>query len=922
LTTDPSLSAQANSVTENGAGSGEIEHSRRFLEEAIAHGVSSAAEVRAGGDIFRQMAETVSEILFSSRPDGYCEYLNRRFCEYTGLTMEESLGFGWRQVMHPEDSIGTAKRQKDAIAAGKSYEAELRLRGKDGSFRWFLGRSHPVFASDGSMERWIGTLMDIHDLKETQRRMQEGEERLRIAIDAGRIGAWEWNIVDNKIAWSDRIYEFHGIPPGSYDGTIESFVKLIHPEDASRMQSSIQEAMSTGKPYWIEFRAVRPDGSVRWLETGGRVVRDTSGKPLRMLGATMDITDRVRRQEDLETFRAISDHAHDAHFLVDENARFLYVNEAACRDLQYSEAELLSFGIADINPYYDPTGFSHLMRKLGIERVQPFEAMHRRKDGSLFPVEVSIVGIMYRGKECSFSIVRDITERKRAEGVLRESEERLRFALTASKLVAWNWSLAGDGVSVSENALEVLGIDPSVPLKGAVADAWIHPDDQLAHKTLVAAAVASAGGEYVSQFRLVRPDDKRMIWVEDRGRVTLDEAGNIIRVGGVILDITERKVTEEAVRMLNTELEQKVEERTRNLKATLERIKQMIAHMPIGAIAVDENGVILQVNDMCCAMLRLEVSSEEMIGHSAKEFSQPFLSLIAEPQGHSENLQKLMNEKRLAMGQEIRLRDGRVLLRDYIPIFENGKFHGNLTLYRDVTQERRIDATKSEFMSLASHQLRTPLTAVRWTLGRLEKSLADRALPFEKHLLEEGRKGAIRMTQTIDTMLQISRIEAGTVQIRPVEIELEAFIKEVIALQENDMRSKQQDIRIDCPDRLRIETDISFLQEILSNLFSNAVKYTPPKGDIRVKVQAMHGSVRIDVSDTGYGIPEHQQVKIFRKFFRGDNVVSRDTEGTGLGLYLASLMTHLLDGTLSFRSKEGEGTTFTLVLPLRRSGRV
>jgi PAS domain S-box-containing protein len=941
MTTLPS-SIRTDAPSEGAEHRGETQ---KILGEAVALGVSAVIDARSSDDaMFRMMAETLSEILFMCGPEGFNRYVNRRFCEYTGMTMEECLGFGWVKAMHPDDIETTWDAFQAANVAREPYELECRLRRADGAYRWFLNRVNPMTGEGPNTACWVGTLTDIQDLKDAQSQLEQGrerytafirnssegiwrfelerpipvslsedeqiehffadgylaecndamarmygmesaaelagarlgdllvredarnveflrafirsgyrieeaesaekdkdgnpkyfinnfvgsvldghllrgwgvqrdvtrqklaqqelaagEERLRIAIDAGRIGAWEWNIPENRITWSERIYEFHGVKPGEYDGTMESFAKLIHPEDLPMVQQAIEKAMKGDEGYQLSFRALHSDGAIHWLETSGRVMRDAEGKPQRMLGAVMDIT-----------------------------------------------------------------------------------------------------------------------ERKQVQARLIEGEERLRFALTASKLVAWSWNLANNEVSVSENALSVLGVDSKRPLKGEDAESWIHPDHVLAHRQNVAQGARKKDGEYASQLRFIRPDDGRVIWVEDRGRVTVDADGNLIRVGGIIHDITERKITEEAIHILNTELEEKVADRTRSLQATLKRLQHMIGRLPMAALVADENGIILEVNDALCEMFGVGRSPAEMIGRKGEEFAEILLKNIANSEEYEREISSMREAKGPKLNTEIRLKDGRLILRDFIPIADEGTTYGVLILYRDVTQERRVDATKSEFMSLASHQLRTPLTAVRWSLGRLEKSFAERATSFEKRLLEEGRKGAARMTETIDTMLQISRIESGTVQMSAIEIDLAAFMKEAFNPLAADAKLKHQDVRIDCPERLRIKTDANFLKEILSNLFSNAVKYTPPKGVIRIKAESAHGSVRIDVSDTGYGIPEHQQSKIFRKFFRGDNVVTRDTEGTGLGLYLVSLMTQLLQGTISFKSKEGEGTTFTLVLPLEK----
>ena len=128
--------------------------------------------------------------------------------------------------------------------------------------------------------------------------LRESEERLRLALSAGRCGVWDWDIAGQRLTWSDRVFEFHGVDPKNFSGRMEDFTALIHPDDAERVQAAIQRALDSGEDYEIEFRIVRPDGKVRWLTTAGRALYDREGRALRMLGATLDVTERHEAEEE------------------------------------------------------------------------------------------------------------------------------------------------------------------------------------------------------------------------------------------------------------------------------------------------------------------------------------------------------------------------------------------------------------------------------------------------------------------------------------------------------------------------------------------------------------------------------------------------------------------------------------------------
>ena len=235
---------------------------------------------------------------------------------------------------------------------------------------------------------------------------------------------------------------------------------------------------------------------------------------------------------------------------------------------------------------------------------------------------------------------------------------------------------------------------------------------------------------------------------------------------------------------------------------------------------------------------------------------------------------------------------------------------------KDHMMLERLDSARSEFISLVSHQLLTPLTVLKWSQNKLAKGLRGSIDPSHLKLLEEAHAAASRMSHTIHTMLAISRIEAGAVHVELSDIKLGHTLQEFQAHFHEHCMKKEQQLIIDCPHSIIMRTDPSILREILNNLINNAIKYTPDGGTIRILGSKQENLIRIDVEDNGKGIPQNQQNRVFHKFFRADNVAKDDTEGTGLGLYLVRLLVEMLGGTISFTSEEGNGTVFTCLFPV------
>lgn len=370
-------------------------------------------------------------------------------------------------------------------------------------------------------------------------------------------------------------------------------------------------------------------------------------------------------------------------------------------------------------------------------------------------------------------------------------------------------------------------------------------------------------------------------------------------------------------RLILLAIEDVTEKEEQEERTHLQILHDMLLNIPMAGLAVSARRGTLHLNEQFCLLMNLDPSRYLHRQLMVPDIINQLQDQVADPKSYERKLRSIWNMTESLLEQEIQLIDGRVLLCDYNPVFHGNVHVGHLLLFRDITRQRRIEAAKSEFMSLASHQLRTPLTSIRWALGRLGKRLVTQQHnTLESKLLAEGKRAATRMSDTIDTMLQIARVESGEMEMNFSRITLRTFLRRVI-LEGGMSNAKNHSISFSCPAGLSLRTDPKLLKEIIQNLFDNALKYTPKGGKIALRVKSKKGAVTVEVQDSGCGIPLHQQKKIFQKFFRGDNVVGNDTEGTGLGLYLVFLITNLLGGKISFISRLGKksGTTFTLSLP-------
>lgn len=251
-----------------------------------------------------------------------------------------------------------------------------------------------------------------------------------------------------------------------------------------------------------------------------------------------------------------------------------------------------------------------------------------------------------------------------------------------------------------------------------------------------------------------------------------------------------------------------------------------------------------------------------------------------------------------------------------VPVVLEQTVIGVIMTFRDATKEFSMDKAKSEFVSLASHQLRTPLSAINWYTEMMLYGDAGRISKKQKKFLEEIYYGNQHMVRLVNALLNVSRIDLGTLEVRAVPTDMVDLTRRIVLYWSQEIKQKNLHITESYADLPKLSLDIRLMRIVVDNLLSNAVHYTPNGGSIAVAIERMPSSVRLSVKDTGYGIPQGQQDKIFTKLFRADNVRGKDTKGTGLGLYIVKSILNVAGGKIWFTSEENKGTTFFVEVPL------
>lgn len=356
-----------------------------------------------------------------------------------------------------------------------------------------------------------------------------------------------------------------------------------------------------------------------------------------------------------------------------------------------------------------------------------------------------------------------------------------------------------------------------------------------------------------------------------------------------------------------------LEAKIREVTGDLEKFKLAVQGASDHIIITDTDGTIVYANK----------AAEETTGYSKEEMlgNRPSLWGKQMPQEFYRRMWRTIKEDKQSFHGEItnRRKNGRLYIAEshISPIFnEQGDLYGFVGVERDITRQKEIDKSKTEFVSIASHQLRTPLTIINWYVEMLTSPDSDLS-EKQRQYLDEVTRASKRMIELVNALLNVSRIDMGTFMVDVQPLVFSDAMEEVLKDLVPQITEKQLTITRRYDSTLpKISADPKLLRMVFQNLLTNAVKYTPEKGSIQVGLKKETDQILITVTDTGLGIPAEQQSKIFEKFFRADNARTKEPDGNGLGLYIIKSLIEHSNGKIWFESVENKGTTFYVTLPL------
>jgi PAS domain S-box-containing protein len=799
----------------------------------------------------------------------------------------------------------------------------------------------------------------IHDI--TQRRQQEisllaSNARLALAQSTAHAGVWDWDIASGKLSWSDEFFHLFDLDPAKTEASFSTWRSALHPEDLLTAEARIGDAMRAHVPLINEYRIILGSGQVRWIYATGDTTYDAQGQPLRMTGICIDISARKQAEAALrdseETFRTLAELAPVGIYLTSPDGGCLYANKRWCGMAGMAPTAALGNGwLAALHPEDRASVASDWQRT--VESGGSWDQDYRfRTPGG---VMTWVHGLATPQRDRTGTIVRyigvnlDITEHKQAADVQaflartsgRSPDETFFHVLarylaeTLDVFYVCIDRLEGDGLTARTLAVWCDGqFEDNVSY--ALRDT---PCGDVVGKQIccfAAGVCESFPRDQVLQDLRAESYIGTTLWSHD-GR----PIGLIAVIGRQPLH--NRQFAESALKLVAVrsagELERLLAEES--LYASEEKYRRFVESANEGVWATDAADRTIFVNAAMCRILGYLPA--EMMGLTVESFIVE--QHLADPdshiqQGHAGKVDS--HDERC-----FRCKDGRAcwcLVSATVLKNEQGEYTGSFAMLTDITAakaaaaelalyraqleqlvEKRTEqlaaakdaaeaanAAKSAFLANMSHEIRTPLNAITGMAYLMKR---DGVSPKQTERLDKIEAASQHLLEIVNAILDLSKIEAGKLALKEVEVNLSAIAANVVAMLTSQAQAKNIRLLVEVPPMpCRLLGDPTRLQQALLNYANNAVKFTP-SGTVTLRAAAAtQGAdsilVRFEVQDTGIGIAPQTLPRLFSAFEQADNSFTRQYGGTGLGLAITRRLAQSMGGDAGAQSILGSGSTF------------
>ncbi|WP_435020049.1 PAS domain S-box protein [Tundrisphaera sp. TA3] len=859
--------------------------------------------------------------------------------------------------IHPDDREPTRSAIGRSVAERGGYDVHYRtVDPATGAEKWIRAIGGTYYDEAGSPRRFDGVTLDVTEQRRAEAALRESDDRFRIVARATNDAVWDWDMRTDAVWWNEGVTTLFGYRREDVGPDAAWWYDQIHPDDRDRVVSSIHAVIDHGGANWSgEYRFRKDDGSYASVLDRAYAIHE-GGETIRLVGAMQDVTERRRAEERLreseQRFRSLFESMDEGYCVVEPildaegrpaDYRYLMANPAL--EEQTGMGGIVGKTAREVMPAHESHWIEAYARVAAtgerVRRTDWVADLGRWFDVSAFPIGSPggrKVGVLFN----------DITDRKRAESLIREKDERLKLlvdrardyavAVTDRDGLVVEWSGGAEGITHFAPG-EILG---------RAVDVIYTPEDRDAGVPAKEMEQAAREGRAEDKRWHVRKDGNQFfadgVTVPLRG-----DDGSLRGFGKVFRDVTHRKRAEESVQFLadaSASLAELVD-----YQSTLNRI----ANLAVGGFA-----------DWCVVDMIGEDGTRERLAVSAADAeAEPAprdAGLMLRPAdvdagvvphvlrtGEPEVMYDLAeaDPATAPQGPERLARLRGLGIRSYlcVPLLSRGRVIGGMTFLsssvrrRFGPEEQRVaqnlaervtvaienaqlyrtlqeqDRRKDEFLATLAHELRNPLAPIRSGLQILRM---DQAGEDPAQTLSMMDRQLRHVTHLVDDLMDVARVSSGKVALRLERVPLRAIVDAAVETSRQAIEAGDHEFALKMSrEELAVDADRTRMVQVLANLLNNAAKYTPPGGRIVLGVGRDGGHAVIRVADTGLGIPQEMLPKVFDMFTQVGTSLERSQGGLGIGLTLVRRLVDMHGGTVAAESAgPGQGSTFTIRLPL------
>ncbi|MFN6462356.1 MAG: PAS domain S-box protein [Nostoc sp. DedVER02] len=877
---------------------------------------------------YRSLAEAMPQMVWLADETGAVNYFNQRWYDYTGQSQAEAMGLGKAAAIHPDERDRTLQEWGEAIATGKLFEIEYRVRHYQGLYSWFLARGVPIQNLAGEITGWVGTITDIDDFKRAELARKQSEARFRAVFEQAAVGIVEMDVDGRFLQVNRRICDQFGYTVAEL---LElNFQSLIPRSDVLKFYLNYWEQLFAKKinSFSLEKCLLHKNGELRWYNITVASVCDADRTVNYCIGVIQDIQDRKHAQLELQKlnqeleariarrtaalsesevrYRSLFEQAAVGISQCHPSGRYIQVNQRFCELTGYTQSELLDMSWQDLIHLEDLELIQGELAHLHYGELGSItlEIRYIRKDRRLQWVSLT-VSMLYNAAGTfigDLAVVEDISDRKHIEQQLQNSEKRLKEII--SKTV--------DGILILNSQGQILFSNPAADRIFNCQKADYQGADLGIFITL----------QKTFEMEIPHPTG-RVTTVEVRVEEITWQAHKAFLAA--IRDISHRKQTEI------------------DLQASELSYRTLAENLPgiVYKLYPDRHNTFVFFNDRLTTLFQLDPIDIVNLGTLC-----PVNSLIV-PEDRDRVIEviqaAIVNQQPFQVEYCIQIpatQEKRYLLEQGSTVTDNiGQALHIVGIIFDVTEikqteeklrkinERltianaelaRATRLKDEFLANMSHELRTPLNSILGLSEVLQERTYGNLTEQQHHALTTIQTNGQHLLELINDILDLAKIESGKLDLQMKPVSVQQLCRSTILFIQQQAFKKQISFTLELsPDLAYIELDERLIRQVLINLLTNAVKFTPNGGAVILKVEGNTAEQTLSFSaiDTGIGIAPENIDKLFQPFVQIDSNLSRRYAGTGLGLALVRRIIELHKGSVTVRSTVGQGSEFTVVLP-------